>query len=134
MRLTLLASLAFLAACVTAPAVDPSYKLRPETGPECTANCEKLGMRLGAVVLIHNSAGCVCQPREVFAPGAPATPPPPPPGSPRAAAELGGGAIAGGAFLVALEEEAQRQRATQPPGQSNAWTPAYSSGVPGFHR
>lgn len=65
MRPTSLGWLLILAGCATTnPAVDPHFKLRPETRPECTARCSEMGMRLGAVVLIQNSAGCVCEPEE----------------------------------------------------------------------
>jgi hypothetical protein len=108
-RLIAAAALA-CAGCVTAPAVSPSFKLRPETQPECAALCEQMGMRLGAVVLIHNSAGCVCEPRE-------ATARPAEEAAPRAR-PAGGAATAGGALVFALEraeeerrrDEADRQR------------------------
>jgi hypothetical protein len=49
-----------LSACATAPAVSPGYVLDPATRPACAANCEKMGLKLAAVVLVRNSAGCVC--------------------------------------------------------------------------
>jgi hypothetical protein len=94
--------LLLVAGCVTAPAIGSGVRLRPETRPECAANCEELGMRLGAVVLIQNSAGCVCQPREELAPRS----------APRADLEGGAGAIAGGALVIALEQ-ARQQNASQ---------------------
>ena len=48
------------AACATAPAVSSGYQLDPATKPACAANCEKMGLKLAAVVLVRNSAGCVC--------------------------------------------------------------------------
>ncbi len=68
-------------------------------------------MRLGAVVLIQNAAGCVCQPREE-----PPASPSAPAGEPRAALDVGGAAVAGGALVIALQPEAQRQTdgASQP--------------------
>ncbi len=117
MRPTLLASLALLAGCVTMPAVDPAVRVRPETGPECVSYCGQLGMRLGAVVLIRNAAGCVCQPRDDAAPASSA---------PRA--EAGGSAVAGGAYVVALEEEARRQQQRQQQQQQAHPT---SPGFPG---
>jgi hypothetical protein len=95
-RGVLAAALLALAGCVTAPAVDPSFKLRPETRSECVTHCQTLGMRLGAVVLVRNSAGCVCE--EIRS-------------EPRAAG--GGAAVSAGAYLVALEEEAARQQQQQ---------------------
>jgi hypothetical protein len=55
----LLAPLA-LAGCVTTPAVSAGLKVDPDTRPACAANCETMGLRLAAVVLVRNSAGCVC--------------------------------------------------------------------------
>jgi len=103
------AAVAFaLAGCVTAPAVDPAFKLRPETRTECVTHCKALGMRLGAVVLVRNSAGCVCEEPEA-----------------QPAASTGGGAAANaGAYLVALEEE-ERRRQQQ---QQNDWHRTHGSG------
>jgi hypothetical protein len=49
-----------LSACSTVPAVSSGIKLDPDTRPACAANCEAMGLRLAAVVLVRNSAGCVC--------------------------------------------------------------------------
>ena len=124
LRISYLATAALAAAalgCVTLPAVDPGVHVRPETRPECVSACNQLGMDLGAVVLIRNAAGCVCQERAGQAPMA-TTP--------------GATAVAGGAYLVALEEqkrreeeeEAQRraQQSTPPPGTPG--TPGLSPG------
>jgi len=86
-----------LAACQTMPAVDTGYTLRPDTRPECARRCDELGMRLSAIVLIRNSAGCVCEARGA-APEAT--------GAPRAALSGGSAVAAGGALVVAREEEA----------------------------
>ncbi len=83
------------ASCATAPAVSPSVRLRPETRPECVANCEQLGLRLAAIVLIRDSAGCVCEPREA------------PAGS--TADARGAAAIAAGAAIAVDEDEQQRR-------------------------
>jgi len=98
--------------CVTMPAVDPGVHLRPETRPECVSACNQLGMDLGAIVLIRNAAGCVCQERSGQA-------------SASRASTSGGTAVAGGAYIVALEEQQRReeeeahrrvQQSTPPPG------------------
>lgn len=65
MRPTPIAALLLLAGCVmTSPAVAPGVKLRPETRLQCAGWCGEMGMRLGAVVLIQSSAGCVCEPAD----------------------------------------------------------------------
>jgi hypothetical protein len=92
-----------LAGCATMPAVAPAVRVRPETVPECVANCQVLGARLGAIVLIRNSAGCVCVPGEQVPPSTGSAAPTS--GAPRAAVEPGASAVVGGAYIVALEEE-----------------------------
>ncbi len=60
MRRTIVVASLLLSACATAPAVSSGYQLDPATRPACAANCEKMGLKLAAVVLVRNSAGCVC--------------------------------------------------------------------------
>lgn len=60
MRGTIVVASLLLSACATAPAVSSGYQLDPATRPACAANCEKMGLKLAAVVLVRNSAGCVC--------------------------------------------------------------------------
>ena len=38
--------------------------LPKERATECVRNCEDLGMKLTAMVVIRNSAGCVCEPKD----------------------------------------------------------------------
>ncbi|MGA8892061.1 MAG: hypothetical protein WB493_10865 [Anaeromyxobacteraceae bacterium] len=95
----ILLSTLFLAACATAPAVSPGVQLDPSTRPACAANCEKMGLELAAVVLVRNSAGCVCAVPEA---------------KPRVG--LGGPAAAGtvavaGGVLIADEEAARSAQA-----------------------
>lgn len=100
MRATTLAVLITLAGCATLqPAVAPGVKPRPETAGECVGRCGELGMRLGAVVLIRNSAGCVCEP----AAGAPSSTSTPVTG--------GAAAVVGG--VVALDDEAAAEQRRQ---------------------
>jgi hypothetical protein len=96
MRLAFLGVLGLVAGCVqtTAPGVTRGVTLNPETLPGCAARCEELGMRLGAIVLIHNSAGCVCEPQ----------------GSASHAAGVSG--VASGAAVV-MDEEATARAAQQ---------------------
>lgn len=58
------AALAFAAACTTTPAVSPTIKLDRQAGQDCRRHCDTLDMQLDAVVVIGNSTGCVCRPKE----------------------------------------------------------------------
>jgi len=91
MRRVLLISIAALLGCANVtPAVTPGVKLTPETGLECKKRCGELGMGLDAVVLIQNSAGCVCRPEVA------------------AGSQSGAAAVAGGAMLALAAGEAGR--------------------------
>jgi hypothetical protein len=102
MRTILLASVSALCSCASvAPAVNPGVELTPETSQDCATRCGELGMQLDAVVLIHNSAGCVCRHGAVTG------------------SRAGAAAATGGAMLAIEEEEARRaseeaQEATPP--------------------
>jgi len=75
-------------------------------GEECRVACTNLGMELTQVVLIMNSAGCVCQVAPTSAPGSSTAP------AERPAPQAGGAATAaGGAAIAAVAAEAQRQAA-----------------------
>lgn len=84
-------------ACATVPAVSPGFEIDPATRPSCAANCEKMGLKLVAVVLVRNSAGCVC-----------AVPDAKPGAALDGRATAGTVAVAGG-ILVADEEAQQNQ-------------------------
>ena len=71
-----------------------------ERGQECRAACTALGMQLSQVVLIMNSAGCVCQV-------------PPDPTTPGAAPPSGGASAAAGGAAIAATVAAERARADQ---------------------
>ncbi|PTL76600.1 hypothetical protein [Vitiosangium sp. GDMCC 1.1324] len=64
MRKTLSLLLCLLSAgCVTT--TKATYGTVPkERATECVAHCADLDMKLTAVVIISNSAGCVCQPKD----------------------------------------------------------------------
>ena len=99
MRRVLLISIAAMLGCAAVtPAVAPGVKLTPETGFECTKRCGELGMGLDAVVLIQNSAGCVCRP------GVAAT-----------GSQSGAAAVAAGAMIALATEEARRLEDSSPP-------------------
>ncbi|ACG75095.1 conserved hypothetical protein [Anaeromyxobacter sp. K] len=114
-----IAAAASLCACVTSPAVNPSYRLRPESRPECEAHCGQLGMRLGAIVIMGSATGCVCEPKEAATPES------------RAAA---GGAEFRVAQLVKQEEERRHRELNSRP-MHNAPVPSPGlPGTPGIHR
>lgn len=61
---------------------------------ECEKLCNDVGMKLGAFVVMMNSAGCVCEPTTAEG----------------ASTSSSGGATAAGAATIAAIEEAQRQQ------------------------
>ena len=97
-----LASLAALAACFPPPVGEAVNGPVPrERAAECEANCGGLGMRLASVVLIMNSAGCVCVPVEG------------PPGAPGPAVSDASASASAGGAMIAVQMAAQaaaRQR------------------------
>jgi len=104
MRLRLVLLPLLLSACATTQAVSSGVKLDPDTRPACAANCEKMGLRLTAVVLVRNSAGCVCAVPEAK-PGVGL-------GSEAASGAL---AVAGGVLIVEEQDSQQLQMQAQPP-------------------
>lgn len=60
--LVLLSGIALLvSACVAPPA---TYTVPRSTTSDCREHCSKLGLKLGAVVIVSNMAGCVCETRQ----------------------------------------------------------------------
>ncbi|HTJ41974.1 MAG TPA: hypothetical protein VL463_07740 [Kofleriaceae bacterium] len=94
-------------------AVNPGVSVPQTTRAECEANCGSLGMRLGSVVLIMSSAGCVCVPNDA----------PPSADNGGEAATAGGAQIAAAAAAEAaasaaaqaalLQQQHQRQQQQQ---------------------
>lgn len=95
-----------LAGC--APAVQQAVQgpLPAERGPQCREACAQLGMTLTSVVLIMNSAGCVCQVID----------PKPAPAATQggAAAAAGGAAIAATAAAAAAQAQSSQRSAQAP--------------------
>ncbi|AKQ67904.1 hypothetical protein A176_004816 [Myxococcus hansupus] len=60
----LLLSLGVLALSGCTVARPATLTVPKERAAECRSICSDLDMRLGAVVVIMNSAGCVCEPRD----------------------------------------------------------------------
>lgn len=60
----MLAGLLLCASCTTARAVSGARSLPKDTPAVCASHCDSIGMRLAAVVIIADSEGCVCEPRE----------------------------------------------------------------------
>ncbi|HTO99002.1 MAG TPA: hypothetical protein VMK66_18255 [Myxococcales bacterium] len=95
---------AFLAAgCVTARPLGSFTTLPPDTPKECTRLCQSMGLLLTAVVVVADSAGCVCEAQPGTARPAGAT-----------AAASGGAVIAARAAAAAAQQQ-QMQQAQQPP-------------------
>ncbi|QSQ16258.1 hypothetical protein [Myxococcus landrumensis] len=85
-----------LSGCVVAPAAN--LAVPKERVSECKTICTDIGMELGSVVIIRNSAGCVCQ-----VPGA-------------TQSQQSASAVAGGVAIIEEEEAAsQQQHHHQPP-------------------
>lgn len=106
-----------LAGCATAKAT--TLALPMERATECRQLCEQIDMKLSAVVIIMNSAGCVCEPK---------------PAEGTNAAVTGAAAASGGAIIQALAEAARQSNNTAPnhPGAYNP-TSSPPSPVPGSH-
>jgi hypothetical protein len=83
-----------LAACVTAPPT--RFDVPKERVSECAHICTGLDMQLGAVVVIANAAGCVCEPVHHQA----------------GATAMRAGATAGAAMAIQMQNQSQP---TQPP-------------------
>jgi hypothetical protein len=60
----MLAGLLLCASCTTARPVSSTRSLPEDTPAVCARHCDSIGMRLAAVVIIADSEGCVCEPRE----------------------------------------------------------------------
>ncbi len=85
-----------LAGCVgtTRPPVARFLTVPPDTAQECSNICQSIGLQLSAVVVVTNSAGCVCEVQ------------------PRAGSAVPGGASAAsaGALIVVEAERARHER------------------------
>jgi hypothetical protein len=108
--LATLATLALTASgCRTvAPA---TWKVNPETLPNCTRACAQVGMKLTGIIFVENYGGCVC---ESAAPGAQPT------GVEGRGAALGGSMVT----IVAAREREERSQQQQP------HTPMRTPGAP----
>jgi hypothetical protein len=92
--------LLLFAGCATAPATTVS--LPKKRADECRKHCKTLDMELGAVVIVMNSAGCVCEPKR------------PPAANAQPNQRGNAAAVAGGAAIKATIE-AQKQKTAPPP-------------------
>ena len=91
-----LSALALLAAgCATVSPVGSLVSVEKDTAQQCERHCQSLELVLSAVVIIHNSTGCVCEPAT-------------------AGRRIGRqGAAVGGAAAVQVIEEEQRAQQQQ---------------------
>lgn len=90
MRPLLLAVLSLSSACTTLRATN--FETPRERATECENVCRGLGLELSAVVVIMNSAGCVCEKARGSSPSA------------------GGSAASGGAVVAAVEAARRQQQ------------------------
>ncbi|WIG93583.1 hypothetical protein [Myxococcus sp. SDU36] len=95
-----LTALALSSCTVARPA---TLTVPKERAAECRTICKDLDMRLGAVVVIMNSAGCVCEPRDE----ATGTPP-----AKSSSAVIGGAAIHTAIELNRKAQNRQQQQQT----------------------
>jgi hypothetical protein len=79
--------------CATLPAT--TLPLPKERATECVKSCEDLGMKLAAMVVIRNSAGCVCEPKDA---------------PPQTSTRRNAAATAVGAVLAEDDERAQQKQ------------------------
>lgn len=86
-----LAVLALVAAsaCAINTGVAGGFYVEKALADDCARHCATLGMRLAAVVVVHSTGGCVCEPKDRAAD----------------ATSRGGAAVAGGAVIQAMEEQ-----------------------------
>ena len=64
-----------------------------DTATTCRTHCSQLGLRMSAVVIILNSAGCVCEPGQVSG-----------------RSRTGAAAVAGAAVIRRQQEEQEQRR------------------------
>jgi hypothetical protein len=94
MKKLVLLALLVTTGCVTSSAVPLGSRLDKNSANECRAHCDALEMSLDAVVVILNSTGCVCTPRD------------------RPAAAAGGPSAAAGAAAIQAIAAAHAQQST----------------------
>jgi hypothetical protein len=108
LHLGLLSLLVLAEGCAMSPPVQGAAggELHPERAQECYANCQTLGMRLSAVVVMMNHAGCVCEPLSAPTASPPGTTEP---SAAHPAGALGGGAATGAIMAAAAAAAAHQQ-------------------------
>jgi hypothetical protein len=95
--LCLLATLAALVSACVAGVGSPMASVPFDTAGRCAGYCSKMGMNLGAVVVMANNVGCVCTPMGR--------------GGGTASLESVEGGAAGAGLVTILAQEQQRQAA-----------------------
>ena len=88
----------FLGACKTTPPVNPLLSLPTDTAQECGGLCQRIGLKLSAVVVVADHVGCVCEVQ---------------PGAARASASGSAAASAGTIITLEAAEAAHRQQQQQ---------------------
>lgn len=99
------------AGCVVGRAAGAYSEIPRERTTECQEICTKLDLQMSAVVVVLNTTGCVCEPRNARAPAAPGVSSLASPAEQmsRSPAQAGGAAVAA-AHVVARVTAQQQQR------------------------
>ncbi len=97
LSLTLLASLAALVSACMAGVGSPMASVPFDAAGKCAGYCGKMGMNLGAVVVMANNVGCVCTPMSH--------------GGTASLDAVEGGAAGAGVVTILAQQEQQRQAA-----------------------
>ncbi|NUP06784.1 MAG: hypothetical protein HOW73_12080 [Polyangiaceae bacterium] len=64
----ILAIAVFVSACKATVGVGGMVDVPSDSATTCKTHCESIGMKLGAVAIMANNVGCVCQPPDQPAP------------------------------------------------------------------
>ena len=57
-------ALGLCAACTTSLPVSGVYSVGKDAASQCVRHCESLDLRFAALVIMANSTGCICEPRD----------------------------------------------------------------------
>ena len=63
-RIVVLVGLSATWACTTSLPVSGVYSVGKDAAAQCVHHCESLDLRFAALVIMANSTGCICEPRD----------------------------------------------------------------------
>jgi len=63
-RIVLGLGVVLCAGCVTSLPVSGVYSVGKDAATQCVQHCEGLDLRFAALVIMANSTGCICEPRD----------------------------------------------------------------------